>query len=237
MVLLDVTTSAVPRPIGAARDPGGNAESACRQKSAGERDARRPLGWTVHHRYDRTARAAPAAIGGSTLMSTGRPSWTNRRLPEFLLEWRLAWRQPELAPENYIDYEGGLPHVLAAAWLFCPETVEYRDGIFLKDRFAEPNADRWFTELAEITPRVEAMINHVELWGVFGNTDLTGDDRLGEDLPQLATAIGECWQGVLSLRHPEKIVTVEVSDEDDGAYGPTITFWSKPSARTARRTS
>lgn len=71
-------------------------------------------------------------------------------------------------------------------------------------------------------------MNSVELWEVFGNTELGNEDRLGEELPQLAVAIGECWQGVLSVRHPDRTVTVQVSDEDDGAYGPTITFWTEP---------
>ncbi|MGW2566635.1 hypothetical protein [Streptomyces sp. NPDC001537] len=66
---------------------------------------------------------------------------------------------------------------------------------------------------------------------VFGNTSLTDDDRLGEELPQLALALGECWQGVLSTRHPDREITVAVSDEEDGSYGPTLTFSTSPVAR------
>ena len=156
------------------------------------------------------------------------PSWERRELPRFFVEWRDEWQQPDLSLDNYIDYQGGLPFVVAAAWLFCPETVEYRGAVFLKDRFDEANVDDWFERLSGAAQRVEAMINRLELWGVFTNTDLAGEDSLGDELAQLALAIGECWQGVLSRRHSDRTVTVEVSDEEDGAYGPTVTFWTSP---------
>lgn len=69
---------------------------------------------------------------------------------------------------------------------------------------------------------------NVELWATFGNTPLTDDDQLGEELPPFALALGECWQGILSARYPDREITVEVSDEKDGSYGPTMTFWTSP---------
>ena len=160
-------------------------------------------------------------------MSTTKPSWTGRELPGFSLRWRAEWQQPDLLSDNYIDYQGGLRFVVAAAWLFCPETVEYRGGVFLKDRFDSSNVDDWFARLAGATQRIEAVVNRLALWDTFPNTDLTGESQLGEELPQLAFAIGECWQGVLSARYPDRAVTAEVSDEEDGAYGPAITFWTE----------
>ena len=90
------------------------------------------------------------------------------------------------------------------------------------------NVDGWFARLAGATRRIEAVVNRLVLWDTFANTDLTGESQLGEDLPQLAFAIGECWQGVLSARYPDRTVTVEVSGEEDGVYGPAITFWTEP---------
>ncbi|MFF3512027.1 hypothetical protein [Streptomyces sp. NPDC002573] len=66
------------------------------------------------------------------------------------------------------------------------------------------------------------------MWATFGNTSLTDDDQLGEELPQLALALRECWQGVLSACYPDREITVAVSDEEDGSYGPTVTFWTSP---------
>ncbi|GHK02515.1 hypothetical protein ACWEWI_26615 [Streptomyces sp. NPDC003753] len=161
-------------------------------------------------------------------MSTSKPSWSQRELPAFFRQWRTDWKDEELSPENYLDFEGGLRFVLAAAWLFCPETVEYRGCVFLKERFPKDTVDDWFTNLGGDRERIEAVANHVELWATFGNTPLTDDDQLGEELPQLALALGECWQGVLSARYPDREITVEVSDEEDGSYGPTVTFWTSP---------
>ncbi|MFF7930954.1 hypothetical protein [Streptomyces sp. NPDC007940] len=162
-------------------------------------------------------------------MTSSKPSWTDRKLPAFFTRWRTEWKDEGLTPANYLDFEGGLRFVLAAAWLFCPETVEYRGGVFLKERFGQENVDNWFTKLSDDRERVEAVTNQVKLWDTFVNTPLTDDDQLSEELPQLALALGECWQGVLSSRYPDLEVTVEVSDEEDGTYGPTVTFWTSPS--------
>ena len=161
-------------------------------------------------------------------MSSRKPAWAERELPEFFRRWRTEWKDEELAPADYLDFEGGLRFVLAAAWLFCPETVEYRDCVFLKERFGQSAVDDWFRNLGDDRQRIEAVVNHVELWATFGNTPLMDDDRLGEELPQLALALGECLQGVLSTRYPDREITVEVSDEEDGSYGPTVTFWTSP---------
>jgi hypothetical protein len=69
---------------------------------------------------------------------------------------------------------------------------------------------------------VEAMVNRTRLYDVFASNELDGHDN---DLAALALALGECWQGVLAARYPGRGVTVEVSGEEDGAYGPTVTFW------------
>lgn len=161
-------------------------------------------------------------------MSSSKPAWSGRELPAFFRRWRTEWKDEELSPGDYLDHEGGLRFVLAAAWLFCPETVEYRGGVFLKERFSRGTVDDWFNNLGGDRQRIEAVVNHVELWATFGNTPLTDDDRLGEELPQLALALGECWQGVLSARYPDREIAVEVSDEEDGSYGPTVTFWTAP---------
>ncbi|MFE1840280.1 hypothetical protein [Streptomyces sviceus] len=163
-------------------------------------------------------------------MSSSKPSWSERELPGFFKRWRTDWKDEELTPANYLDFEGGLRFVLAAAWLFCPETVEYRGGVFLKDRFSQDNIDNWFTTLDGDRERIEAVANHIELWALFANTPLSDDDRLGEELPQLALALAECWQGVLSARYPDREITVQVSDEEDGSYGPTVTFRTSPVA-------
>jgi hypothetical protein len=154
-----------------------------------------------------------------------KPSWSERRLPDFFTQWREEWQDPDLYPDNYLDFEGGLRFVLAASWLFVPETVEYRDCIFLKDHFDQTTVDSWFTNLNDDRERIEAVTNQVNLWSVFTNTLAKTEGDLQEELPQLALALGECWQGVLTNRYPDREVSVQVTDEEEGAYGPTVTFW------------
>jgi hypothetical protein len=154
------------------------------------------------------------------------PRWSDRKLPGFFLEWRSQWLGPSaetMTPIDYIDQQKAFTYVVAAAWLFCPETIEYRDCIFLKDRFDQENADTWFDQLDGKQADVEATVNQTKLYDVFAGYDLDGHD---DDLTALALAVGECWQGVLPTRYPRREVTVEVSGDEDEAYGPTITFWS-----------
>jgi hypothetical protein len=159
-------------------------------------------------------------------VSVKNPRWTERRLPGFFLDWRRQWAGPSahtLTPPDYLDEQKAFPHVVAAAWLFCPETVEYRDCIFLRERFEPDNVDTWFEHFNGAQEDVEAMVNQTELFDTFSNTDLDGHH---DDLASLALAIGECWQGILAVRYPGRGVTVEVSGEDDGDEGPAVTFWS-----------
>lgn len=89
-------------------------------------------------------------------------------------------------------------------------TVEYRGAVFLRDRFGQDNIDNWFTTLDGDGERIEAVADHVELWALFGNTPLTADDHLGEE--------------------PRRRRVSPFSTEEDGAYGPTVTFWTTPAA-------
>ncbi|MGW2240569.1 hypothetical protein [Streptomyces sp. NPDC001759] len=159
-------------------------------------------------------------------MSSIKPSWSERELPAFFTQWREEWKDPDLIPENYLDFEGGLHFVLAAAWLFCPETIEYRDCVFLKEYFDRETVDNWFVRLGDDRERIEAVTNQVNLWSVFTNTLAKGESQLREEIPQLAVALGECWQGILATRYPDLEIRVRVSDEEDGSYGPTVTFYA-----------
>jgi hypothetical protein len=159
-------------------------------------------------------------------MSVKNPRWSERELPEFFLEWRRRWQGPSvdtMTPVNYLDEQGAVRFVIASAWLFCPETTEYRGCIFLREGFDQEIIDNWFTHFDGEQEPIEAVVNQAKLYDLFGNTDL---DPYADDLVSLAQAVGECWQGVLSSRYPGRGVTVEYSGDADGAYGPTVTFWT-----------
>lgn len=108
--------------------------------------------------------------------------------------------------------------------MFCPEVIEYRGGLFRVERFAPENVDEWLEHTGGDVGRVEAVVNQLHVYSLFGNCDI--DAYSDAELMQFAWAIGECWQGVLSRYFPEREVIVRVYGEDEGAYGPTITFHS-----------
>ncbi|GLU47150.1 hypothetical protein [Nocardiopsis ansamitocini] len=165
-------------------------------------------------------------------MSSERPFWHGRTEPEFVGTWRERFGGSRtLTPTAYLDQEAAYPYVLAAAWLFCPETIEHRGGVFLAEAGTE-TADRWIAYFGGDVRRAESMVNTTSLFDVFTNV---GVDSYGEEnLRQLAYAIGECWQGLLPRRHPRHDIVVTVTDEQDGAYGPTVTFAQAPDGPASR---
>jgi hypothetical protein len=132
-----------------------------------------------------------------------------------------------MTPLDYLDHEEAFSYVVASAWLFCPETAEYRGCVFLKDRFDQERIDEWFRNLSDDPAQVEAMVNQTRLYDLFASCDGEQDD----DLKALARGIGECWQGILLARYPGRGLTVEVSGDQDGSHGPTITFWTDTDER------
>lgn len=161
-------------------------------------------------------------------MSTAKPRWTERVLPRFFLQWRSQWVGPavaDMSPFDYINEQSGLRFLIAGAWVFCPETTEYRGCVLLSERFNAENVDTWLEHFDGSVGDVEAMVNQTNLNDAFGIGD--ADEIDDEDVAQLALAIGECWQGVISTRYPDRDITVTVSGDEDGSYGPTVTFSSR----------
>ncbi|WP_030165155.1 hypothetical protein [Spirillospora albida] len=161
-------------------------------------------------------------------MTTTKPTLTTRSLPEFFLDWRQDFVPGGefFSPLNFLNQQAAIPFLISAAWLFCPEVTEYRGGVFRVARFDPENVDQWLADTAGEVSRTEAVVNELHVYSLFGNCDI--DAYSDAELMQFAMAIGECWQGVLTRRFPAREVVVEVSGEEDGEYGPTITFYTRP---------
>lgn len=160
--------------------------------------------------------------------------WTDRRYPEFVRAW--SWEMlggaDEGDPVDYLAQEGGVEFTIAAAWLFCPDTVEYRGGIFLKKRFIRENVDDWL-ETTDIIS-TQSVVNSTKIWSLFGDVESSAFEDESEF--QLASAVGECWDGVLSKRYPDRRMRVHVNlDVDEGSsVGPSVTFWAPVESRDER---
>jgi hypothetical protein len=151
-----------------------------------------------------------------------------RPLPEFFLRWRAGWGDAAATwtPTDYLNQNDTIGATIAAGWLFNPSTVRYRDAVFLAERFTTANVDEWFERYPDEPARIESVVNAVALYDFFANCDT---DPYEDSLAGLAADIGVCWRGVLTLRYPELIVHVEVTDgAGAGDYGPSVTFWTEP---------
>lgn len=90
--------------------------------------------------------------------------------PSFLTEWREI-NGPDFTPISYLYQPAATSFVIAARWLYIPEFVEYRGGVFrtefpreLSDKKRE-ELDEWFDELNGDMPKVEWLGNLFPLWG------------------------------------------------------------------------
>ncbi|GAA3730840.1 hypothetical protein HDA32_005591 [Spinactinospora alkalitolerans] len=154
------------------------------------------------------------------------PRWFPRKVPRFVVEWaREALGDPNWGdPLNFLDQDEGVKFVIASSWLFCPETVEYRGGIFIKRRFSESNVDQWLSEHDIVS--TQATVNLTAMWSLFVNADSPAFDDMDER--ELTAALGECWNGVLKQRYPQHniVVSVDLDEEDQSSRGPSVTLWS-----------
>lgn len=153
-----------------------------------------------------------------------------REFPRFLDEWREA-NGENFTPLDYLNQRDGVPFVAAAQWLFAPDFIEYRGGVFWTELprglTSEDSAlvDQWFDSLGGDVSKVERISNLLTLWDLFVAADAE-PDIVGLD--QLARSIGRTWDALLQAEFPERKFVVEVRDEDEGSYGPQVTFFSAP---------
>jgi hypothetical protein len=147
------------------------------------------------------------------------------KFPDFLTEWREA-NGEDFTPISYLYQPDGTPFVIAAQWLYVPDFVEYRGGIFrtelprgLSDG-KRRNLDEWFNVFNGDIPKVENVGNLLSLWGSLLARDT---DQFDEDLSQLAKTLARAWDALLRVEFPDRAFQVEVYDDDD--EGPQVTFF------------
>jgi hypothetical protein len=150
-----------------------------------------------------------------------------RRFPEFLDRWREA-NGEDFTPIAYLSQREGPPFAIAAQWLFVPDFVSYRGGIFrtelprgLGERERE-HLDQSYAKFDGDVSEVEKIGNLLTLYDNFAPSELT--PRKDEDLSQLARSIARSWDALLRVEFHDRTFQVTVSD-DERSYGPQITFF------------
>jgi hypothetical protein len=148
-----------------------------------------------------------------------------RRLPAFLDEWRHV-NGVHFTPIDYLNQQAAVPFVIATGWLFAPDFLEYRGGVFRGElprgltRQDQDTIDKWFERLDGDVAQVERIANQLTLYDTFAACDLASYEN---DLPTLAHTIARSWRGLLQAEFPDRSFKVEVVD-DHQSYGPQVTF-------------
>ncbi|GAA4884335.1 hypothetical protein [Saccharopolyspora cebuensis] len=153
-----------------------------------------------------------------------------RRFPSFLDPWRKT-NGPGFTPLSFLGWGGGIEFVLAAQWLFRPEFIEHRGGMFFSGSSADDSGDRrqaidtFFRRFDDRIDLVERHSNLLSLQDLFGNDDLEPHDA---DLSTLVNTLADCWRALLAAEFPDREFVVEVFDDPDEPYDPQITFHRRP---------
>lgn len=161
-------------------------------------------------------------------MNDVEPTDDERPLPRFFIAWRDSWGETAKSwtVTDYLNQDFALPAVIAAGRLFNPDTVEYRGGVFLTDRFESSTVDKWIEQIPDGIGRVEAVVNQVSLFDFFANCNISPFE---DDLARLAVDIAACWSGVLTPRYPTRVIHVRTDDgRTNDSYGPSVSFWTAP---------
>ena len=152
-----------------------------------------------------------------------RPRLDPAELPQ-VSEWLTPWvsSSGETSLTLYRDLEVGLSRMIVAAGLLVPEFVESHGCVVLKENYTEENFAGWWHSLDGDVARVEGVLNHTHISDLFMNDDFL-ETAVDSALRDLAQFMGLTWRAALRSRFPDRLFTVQVTDDLDG---PTVAFWS-----------
>lgn len=150
----------------------------------------------------------------------------SRRFPGFLEEWRLIGAK-NFTPMVLLEDPAGFPFVVSAQWLYVPDFVEYRGGVFSVEspqgltEARRKTLDDWFTHYHGAVSSVERIGNLIEFWEFFRQSVVKDFD---EEIAQTARSVRDSWDALLKSRFPEREFVVEFLDDNE--TGPRVTFFT-----------
>jgi len=136
-----------------------------------------------------------------------------------------AWRESAGESLGLIDYVGervGPSAAISVAGLLWPRLVRVQDCILIADRYDAKTFEAWKERLSSRAD-IEAMINHVHLWDVFGDAQDAVPD---EALAFLGEVMCKTWRAAAAEAFPKEPMEVTHSNDAEG-YGPTVTMRSR----------
>jgi len=144
--------------------------------------------------------------------------------------WKAQWQVQEGLDVHAYLFDAIHPEdALLLTVLFLPRLICFEGGIFMDDRFSETSFRTWLAHCEGDLAAVEAMMNHVHLYDVFG----TKADGVNEAVfERLGQALAFSWRALLAQAFPERHFSVEYSNTEQD-YGPTVTFFQVATAARA----
>ncbi|CAO5187676.1 conserved hypothetical protein [Frankia sp. AiPs1] len=121
-----------------------------------------------------------------------------------------------------IDRPGGLGLALVVANLLRPHFIEVCGHVVLAENYDEGTFEKWRQRLGGATPRVEEMVNLVNIADLF----LNDSEATSSDLDALARSMRQGWSETLAEKFPGRHFTVEMTSTEDSDDGPDITAFS-----------
>lgn len=150
--------------------------------------------------------------------------------PDFISGFRKL--NSEFTPVTYLNQPDSITFLIAAQWLYAPDFVSYRSGVFhteLPDGLSKGKRaaiDQWIISYGGDIPRVERAANTIVLWDFFGILDITPFER---EVDQLAATLARVWRALLQAELPDRSFRVEsYAAEEDDMDTPMVTFFSDP---------
>lgn len=142
-------------------------------------------------------------------------------LPE-IAEWVSYFDGGPLGVIDYVGEQVGPVAAVALARLFWPGFVRVDGCILLEDRYDEQTFRNWQAEL-ESRAAIEAAVNHIHLWDVFG---ASSDSIPDEAMEFLGHVVAKTWASAVAAAFPDEDMLVKFSNDPED-YGPTVTVRSR----------
>jgi hypothetical protein len=134
-------------------------------------------------------------------------------------DWKANWSDPEPMDElEYLNFNIHPEDILMTGFLFFPELVEHKGGIFLQRNF---NNDPEKLPSFDTVSKLEYEINKVWLFDLFGHAEPGENDE--KTFLSLGQLLKHAWTSHLLVTYPEKSFDVELI-VDEKNYGPILTF-------------
>ncbi|WP_019878470.1 hypothetical protein [Succinispira mobilis] len=140
-------------------------------------------------------------------------------ISEFI-KWRNA-NPKNFSWWNYVNLKSDLQTALGFAKLYYPEIVEVDGCILLKDKFSEELYELWRDECKGEKSCIEKMMNLYQLRDFF-HLKTQDDGNLESQIKALGDVLVLFWGMSFKNRFPERLIKVEVFEENDGEMFITV---------------